>query len=246
MPLFAKEQVFLVTGASSGIGQGVALKLNQEGATVVAIARRADKLEDTKAQASAPENFFCEVKDLAEDIADLPKYMKSLKDKYGKLSGLAYCAGIARISPLQCIDFGEMKQMYDINAFAPIMMLKGFADRRVNAGKGSACVLFASIAAHISARGQIEYAGAKAAITAAAKSAAREIAPNGVRVNVISPADISTPMTHRDPDYLKNKANIYPLGVGEVADAAELAVFLLSKKSKWITAQDYVLDCGAY
>ena len=53
-------------------------------------------------------------------------------------------------------------------------------------------------------------------------------------------------MTHRDPDYLKNKANIYPLGVGEVADAAELAVFLLSKKSKWITAQDYVLDCGAY
>ena len=158
MPLFAKEQVFLVTGASSGIGQGVALKLNQEGATVVAIARRADKLEDTKAQASAPENFFCEVKDLAEDIADLPKYMKSLKDKYGKLSGLAYCAGIARISPLQCIDYGEMKQMYDINAFAPIMMLKGFADRRVNAGKGSACVLFASIAAHISARGQIEYA----------------------------------------------------------------------------------------
>lgn len=77
-------------------------------------------------------------------------------------------------------------------------------------------------------------------------SAAREIAPNGVRVNVISPADISTPMTHRNPDYLKNKANIYPLGVGEVADAAELAVFLLSKKSKWITAQDYVLDCGAY
>ena len=84
MPLFAKEQVFLVTGASSGIGQGVALKLNQEGATVVAIARRADKLEETKAQASAPEKFFCEVKDLAEDIADLPKYLKGLKDKYGK------------------------------------------------------------------------------------------------------------------------------------------------------------------
>ena len=236
----------MVTGASSGIGQGVALKLNQEGATVVAIARRADKLEETKAQAAASENFFCEVKDLAEDIADLPKYLKSLKDKYGKLSGLAYCAGIAKISPLQCLDYEGLKKMYDINTFAPIMMLKGFADRRVNAGKGSACVLFASIAAHISTRGQIEYAGAKAALTAAAKSVAREVAPSGVRVNVISPSDISTPMTHRDPDYLKNKASMYPLGVGEVADAAELAVFLLSEKSKWITAQDYVLDCGAY
>ncbi len=246
MSLFTKEQIFLVTGASSGIGQGVALKLNQEGATVVAIARRADKLEETKAQAAATENFFCEVKDLAEDIADLPKYMKSLKDKYGKLSGLAYCAGVAKISPLQCLDYEGLKKMYDINTFAPIMMLKGFADRRVNAGKGSACVLFASIAAHISTRGQIEYAGAKAALTAAAKSVAREVAPSGVRVNVISPSDISTPMTHRDPDYLKNKANMYPLGVGEVADAAELAVFLLSQKSKWITAQDYVLDCGAY
>lgn len=246
MSLFTKEQVFLVTGASSGIGQGVALKLNQEGATVVAIARRADKLEETKAQAAASENFFCEVKDLAEDIADLPKYLKSLKDKYGKLSGLAYCAGIAKISPLQCLDYEGLKKMYDINTFAPIMMLKGFADRRVNAGKGSACVLFASIAAHISTRGQIEYAGAKAALTAAAKSVAREVAPSGVRVNVISPSDISTPMTHRDPDYLKNKASMYPLGVGEVADAAELAVFLLSEKSKWITAQDYVLDCGAY
>ena len=236
----------MVTGASSGIGQGVALKLNQEGATVVAIARRADKLEETKAQAAATENFFCEVKDLAEDIADLPKYLKGLKDKYGKLSGLAYCAGITKISPLQCLEYDSLLAMYKVDTFAPIMMLKGFADRRVNAGRGSACVLFSSIAAHISTRGQIEYASAKAALAAAAKAVAHEVAPSGVRVNVISPSDISTPMTHKDPDYLKNKANMYPLGVGEVADAAELAVFLLSEKSKWITAQDYVLDCGAY
>ena len=246
MSLFTKEQIFLVTGASSGIGQGVALKLNQEGATVVAIARRADKLEETKAQAAAPENFFCEVKDLTEDIADLPKYLKSLKDKYGKLSGLAYCAGITKISPLQCLEYDRLLAMYKVDTFAPIMMLKGFADRRVNAGKGSACVLFSSIAAHISTKGQVEYASAKAALTAAAKAVAHEVAPSGVRVNVISPSDISTPMTHIDPDYLKNKASMYPLGVGEVADAAELAVFLLSEKSKWITAQDYVLDCGAY
>ena len=111
MSLFTKEQVFLVTGASSGIGQGVALKLNQEGATVVAIARRADKLEETKAQAAAPESFFCEVKDLAEDIADLPKYMKSLKDKYGKLSGLAYCAGIDEIVPLRALDLEDMQKL---------------------------------------------------------------------------------------------------------------------------------------
>ncbi len=246
MSLFTKEQVFLVTGASSGIGQGVALKLNQEGATVVAIARRADKLEETKAQAAAPESFFCEVKDLAEDIADLPKYMKSLKDKYGKLSGLAYCAGITKISPLQCLEYDRLLVMYKVDTFAPIMMLKGFADRRVNAGKGSACVLFSPIAARISTKGQVEYASAKAALTAAAKAVAHEVATSGVRVNIISPSDISTPMTHIDPDYLKSKANMYPLGVGEVADAAELAVFLLSEKSKWITGQDYVLDCGAY
>ncbi len=245
MSLFTKEQVFLVTGASSGIGQGVALKLNQEGATVVAIARRADKLEETKAQAAAPESFFCEVKDLAEDIADLPKYMKSLKDKYGKLSGLAYCAGIDEIVPLRALDLEDMQKLFAIDYFAPIFMAKGFADKRINVGKGAAAVFVSSIARLTCTTGMTTYAGAKAALTSSIKVMSRELAPIGVRMNSVSPAMIDTDMTKVLPkreEILKR----YPFGFAEVEDISNLICFLLSQKAKWITGQDYVFDCGTY
>ena len=245
MSLFTKEQVFLVTGASSGIGQGVALKLNQEGATVVAIARRADKLEETKAQAAAPESFFCEVKDLAEDIADLPKYMKSLKDKYGKLSGLAYCAGIDEIVPLRALDLGDMQKLFAIDYFAPIFMAKGFADKRINNGRGSAAVFISSIARLHCSPGMTTYSGAKAALTASVKVMARELASSGIRFNSISPAIVNTDMTKELP-HREEILKKYPFGFAEVEDPANLVCFLLSKKSKWITGQDYVFDCGTY
>ena len=90
MVSFSAEQHFVVTGASSGIGEGVALLLNELGATVVGIGRNQERLEGMRAKAKFPENVFLEQKDLAEDISGLPAYVKSLKEKYGKFSGMAY------------------------------------------------------------------------------------------------------------------------------------------------------------
>ena len=105
MVSFNAEQRFIVTGASSGIGEGVALLLNELGATVIGIGRNVGRLEAMKAKAKAPERVFLEVKELTEDIAGLPAYVKALKDKYGKFSGLAYCAGITLNQPLQLKDY---------------------------------------------------------------------------------------------------------------------------------------------
>ena len=103
MVSFNPEQRFVVTGASSGIGEGVALLLNELGATVIGIGRNQARLEGMKAKARSPENMLLEQKDLAADIPSLPAYVKGLKEKYGKLSGMAYCAGIAEVSPLQLL-----------------------------------------------------------------------------------------------------------------------------------------------
>ena len=73
---FTSEQRFIVTGASSGIGEGVALLLNELGATVVGIGRNQERLEAMKAKAKRPENIFLEQKDLAEDIAGLPAWSR--------------------------------------------------------------------------------------------------------------------------------------------------------------------------
>ena len=114
---FNKEQIYIVTGASSGIGEGTALLLNELGATVIGIARNEERLNAMKAKCKNPENMHIEIKDLTEDIEGLPNYVKELKNKYGKFSGMAYCAGICEVKPLQLIDYNEMKYLFDIDYF---------------------------------------------------------------------------------------------------------------------------------
>ena len=79
MALFSAENIYIVTGASSGIGNAVAKKLIEEGATVVAIARRADKLEQLKNECVCPERCLIETADLCEHLEDMPSFLSVLK-----------------------------------------------------------------------------------------------------------------------------------------------------------------------
>ena len=145
---FRKEDVFVVTGASSGIGAGVAQRLNSDGASVVAMGRSLERLEEVKAATADTSRFFVEQKELAEDIDGLPQYVKALVAKYGKLRGMVCCAGITELSPLRTLDLAKMRQLFDINYYVPLFMAKGFADRRANTGAGASFVAIGSIAAN--------------------------------------------------------------------------------------------------
>lgn len=246
---FTSEQRFIVTGASSGIGEAVALLLNELGASVIGIARNQKRLEAMKAKAKYPEHVFLEQKDLAEDIKGLPVYVKVLKDKYGKFSGMAYCAGITGIYPLQTLDIENAQRVFNINYFSPLFMTKGFIDRRNNVGKGASCVYISSIDAKICTRGQPIYSGTKAGLAASIKAVSKEVAPQGIRMNCVLPSMIKTPMTLDDFSQLTGvtedmQKNIYPFGWGEPSDVANLIVFLLSDKAKFISGQNYVIDSG--
>ena len=241
---FSSEQRFIVTGAAGGIGQSVALLLNELGASVIATDLNKENLQSVKEKAKYPENFFLEEKNLIEDIAGLPSWIKSLKEKYGKFQGLAYCAGITQNIPLKMLDFEKTERLFYIDYYAPIYMAKGFADKRNNNGKGSSMVFISSAAALVCSRAMSDYSGAKSALCASVKAIAKEIAPSGIRANCVLPADIETPMTLADPDILYSKH--YPMGIGEVSDVANVITFLLSEKAKWITGQNYVIDCGSF
>ena len=244
MVSFTAEQRFIVTGASSGIGEGVALLLNELGATIIGIGRNQERLEVMKAKAKHPENVFLEHKDLTDDISGLPAYVKALKDKYGKFQGLAYCAGVTLNQPLQLKDYEISRRLFDIDYFAPMFMAKAFGDKRNTVGRGTSLVLISSAAAKCAARAMSDYCGAKAALSHSSHCIAKELAPHGIRINCVLPADIITPMTLADPDILASKD--YPMGVGEVSDVANLVAFLLSDKAKWITGQNYVVDCASF
>jgi len=246
MTLFSKEDIIIVTGASSGIGENVAIQLNNEGATVIAIARCEERLKKMKSKCKNPENIFIEIKDLTENIEGLPKYIRELKDKYGKFRGLAYCAGAVEVKPLQILDLVNMKKIFDINYFAPVFMAKGFADRRNNIGNGASAVFISSASTWLCSRGMTTYSGSKAALASSIKSISRETASSGVRFNCVSPTDIKTPMTQSEHilNTLQDRETRYPLGLGEVDDVANFIIFLLSDKAKWITTQNYLVDCG--
>lgn len=247
MSVFCEQDVFLVTGASSGIGEGVAQLLCERGATIVACGRNAERLSALREKTARPEAVYLERKDLSENIAALPDWLKTLKGRYGRFKGLAHCAGISRTEPVRMIEYESLKSMFDDNFFSALMLAKGFIDRRINAGPGSAMVMFSSIAAVQPAKGQAAYGASKAALATALKALSKEIAPQGLRVNCIAPALIETPMTE---EFLRQYGQdfdpaTYPLGLGKVEDAASLAVFLISDEAKWITGQNYLLDGGA-
>lgn len=240
---FSSEQRFIVTGASSGIGEDVALLLNKLGATVICIGRNAERLKVLQTKAKNPDNVFCEVKDLTEDIGDLPSYVKFLREKYGKFQGMAFCAGIGGILPLRAVSLDEIHKVFNINYFAPIFMAKGFADRRNHVEKGVSMVFVASAGGIHCDPGMTAYAGSKGALISSVQSISRELAPSGVRVNCVSPTLIETDMADDIArDYAKGK---YPFGLGHVSDVSNMIVFLLSEKSRWITTQNYIIDCGA-
>lgn len=240
---FTPEQRFIVTGASSGIGETVALQLNEEGATVIGIARNRERLDAMKAKAKYPENIFLEQKDLTEDIAGLPAYVKALKEKYGKFSGMAYCAGIATLQPLQSLDYEMLREIFDTNYFAPVEMIKGFADKRNNVGAGTSIVAIASISALARDKGHLSYAGSKAALVASLKSISREVIERGIRVNCVSPSNVKTPINMMD-GYEESQKHLYPFGFGETKDVSNMILYLLSEKAKFISGQNYVIDTG--
>lgn len=246
MVAFDRNQYFIVTGASSGIGKGIALLLNELGASVVAIARRRDRLVETRECSKYPDRFYCEQKDLASDIENIPDYVKNLKGKYGKFQGLVCSAGIGEIRPLSSTRFHDLQHVFNINYFSPILMLKGFLDRRINNGKGSSAVMLSSAAAVVFDRGHTAYSGSKAALCASCASIAKEVANAGVRVNCILPSDIQTPMTDAMANLRDDPSSKYPFGIGKVSDVANMVVFLLSDKAKWITGQNYVIDCASF
>lgn len=241
---FTSKQRFIVTGASSGIGEAVALLLNELGATIIGIARNQQRLEAMKAKAKHPESVFLEQKDLTEDIEGLPAYVKALKEKYGKFSGMAYCAGISQIQPLQFLDYNDLKKIFGINYFAPVLMIKGVVDKRYNIGTGTSIVAIASIASFVRDKGHLSYAGSKAALSASLKSISKEVVGRGVRVNCVSPSNVKTPMNMGVEGYEESQKEFYPFGFGETKDVADMIVYLLSDKAKFISGQNYIIDSG--
>ena len=246
---FETSDVFFVSGGSSGIGRATALSLNALGATVICVGRDVEKLNETKISARVPKHLHVFERDLTENLFELPNWIRSLSKEYGKIRGAVLAAGVTETIPLQSFTDTQAKALFEINYFSQISLAKGITDRRVANKLGSSIVFISSITSFRPVQGILNYAASKGALNSAMRCIALETAKRNVRSNSILPGYVKTDMItkrHRGSgETLIDKIDsYYPLGIGNPKDVANMAVFLLSPMSSWITGQSFVVDGG--
>lgn len=238
-------RVVLVTGATSGIGRAIAERCLGEGAAVVATGRRADALDDVGA---GSDRIARHAADLADEGA--PEALVALAQaRFGALDGLVHAAGtVWRNEDLRQSSDEAVRAFVETNLVATIRIARAAYTAMTAAGSGS-IVLVGSQLAHIAVPGYATYCAVKGGVVAFARALAIDGGPLGVRVNVVSPGLVQTPMAYVDrPDFddvADAIAQRHPLRrFGQPEDLAGAAVFLLSDDAGWMTAQTMIIDGG--
>lgn len=247
---FTSANLFLVTGAGRGIGQTLAVSLNELGARTVILSKNIDNLTTTKNLCRYPDSCFPVSNDLSCNIDCLPALVSDLAAQYGKFSGFVHCAGIQQTLPLGSLSAAKMKEIFDINYFSAISLVKGFCKKANNIGAGSSIVLVSSITSKLGIPGTLSYSSTKGAINSAVKELCAELSRNGIRINSVLPGHIETELWKNDKNInIESKQNElkgkYPLGLGSPQNVADLICFLLSSRASWINGQEIIIDGGA-
>lgn len=250
MSSFFSNRTYLVTGGNSGIGKAIVLDLLQSGAKVIAIARDEAKFEQFRKGISQEESERLTTisKNLAEEIDTLPKFLEEIATVHGKLNGIVLAAGVNKILPLQSLNQSKINQIFDVNFTANLMLIKGFAKKSVRSGEGDSIVVISSIMSFKAEMAATIYAASKAALDAAVRNLALELAKDGIRINSVQPGHVRTELLTENknlsPDYLANLEAKYPLGLPDPQDIADTVHHLLSNKSQKTTGTMIVVDSG--
>ena len=230
-PFSLADKTILVTGASSGIGRGIAVACAHMGAKVIITARNLVRLQETVA-AMPGNGHTIIVADLADNLQ-----RQQLVEQLPTLDGLVHCAGVGSRVPCKNIEESDLNYVMQPNFIAPVLLqTELLAAKKIN--KFASIVFIASRAAAMPSVGNAVYSASKGAIISYAKCLALELAPRKVRVNCICPAMVWTDLalTGASREQLEEAEQKYPLKrYGQPEDVAYLAVYMLSNTSTWMT-----------
>ncbi|ART72388.1 MULTISPECIES: SDR family oxidoreductase [Mycobacterium] len=249
MQLSLADRTYLVTGGGSGIGKGAAAAIVASGGNAVLVGRNADKLSAAADEIAAqgPGSVRYEPADVTDED-EVSRAVDAATAWHGRLHGVVHSAGGSEtIGPITQIDSELWRRTIDLNVNGTMYLLK-HAGRELVRGGGGSFVGISSIASSNTHRWFGAYGVSKAALDHLLKLAADELGPSWVRVNSIRPGLTRTDMVgpvFELPAARDDYQACTPLPrFGEVEDIANLAVFLLSDASGWITGQAINVDGG--
>jgi NAD(P)-dependent dehydrogenase (short-subunit alcohol dehydrogenase family) len=237
----------LVTGASSGIGRAIALRCAREGAQVVATGRREEALRELAGESTSGA-IHVHVADLTARGAP-EAAIDAAVSGVGRLDGVVHAAGtVRRGEDIRTTGDEELRAFLDENLGVTLRVARA-ALAAMTAASGGSLVLVGSQLAHIGAAGYPAYTAAKGGVTALSRALAVDAGPSGVRVNVLAPGVVRTPLAYVNrPDFddqVEEIAARHPLRrIGTPEDMGGPAVFLLSEDSAWMTGQTLIVDGG--
>lgn len=240
-PFTLEGKTILVTGASSGIGRGIAVTCSKMGAIVVINGRNLERLQETLSLMEGEDHVLA-IGDLT-DATSLLKMVENLP----KLDGIVHCAGMGQRIPCKDLHIEDVNQVMDVNFNAPVM-LQAEILRQKKINKDASIIFVASIASWSPSYGNSVYSASKGAIISYANCLALELAPRKIRVNCISPAMVWTDLIltdGTDEKQLREDEQKYPLKrYGRPNDIANLAVYMLSDASSWMTGSNIKISGG--
>ncbi|MDF1507477.1 SDR family NAD(P)-dependent oxidoreductase [Robertmurraya sp. DFI.2.37] len=250
------QRIALITGAGSGIGREVAIRLAREGAKVVLVGRRKPKLEAVANEINKTkkipmaEIFQADVTD-EEDVQELSDYIRL---HFGDLHILVNNAGSSQSSKILETSEGEWDDIQSANLRSVFLVSKMLGHLMVlqakeeNRRQGRAIVNVASLSGHHAGALIPHYSAAKAGVINFTRSLALELAPYGIRVNSVSPGFVDTPLTEKglqSEKFVKMIEENTALGrIGKASEIANVIVFAASEEASYMTGSDILVDGG--
>ncbi|MCB2294042.1 SDR family oxidoreductase [Clostridium algoriphilum] len=239
-------KVAIVTGASRGIGKGIAIELAKAGACVVINYRSNDKAaEETFQEISDMGAYALKIKGDVSDYEFSKMMIKTTVEKLGKVDILINNAGISKVGLFMDATPREWDNILNVNLKGTINCSHNAVKEMIKQKSGS-IINISSMWGEVGASCEVIYSASKGAINSFTKALAKELAPSNIRVNAIAPGVIDTEMNSwLSSDERKSLIDEIPMmKFGQVSDVGMLVTFLASENSKYITGQVITIDGG--
>jgi 3-oxoacyl-[acyl-carrier protein] reductase len=241
-----RGRVAIVTGGGRGIGQGVAVRLAEEGANVAILYRFNDAAAEKAAEAVRAAGVECEI--FKGDVAspeNVQAIFKGVGDAFGRVDILVNNAGITRDNIMMRMKEDEFDDVLRTNLGGTYLCTRAALRPMVRARWGR-IVNLSSVVGLVGNAGQANYAASKAGIIGFTKSVAREVAQRGITANAVAPGYVETELTGSLPEKVKDQIREQiPMGrFGEAEEVAEVVAFLAGEGAGYLTGQTIAVDGG--